>query len=309
MIAGKLLQLGEEEDFKSINKMVTGSGSNILYKGDFNGLLVHPDMKEIKITGDDSKSIFLRVGAGVEWDDLVAYTVDRGWGGLENLSLIPGCVGAAPVQNIGAYGSEAKDTIVKVEFVELEGGAEKSLSGEECKFGYRDSIFKNELKGKVAITFVTFCLSKEPVVNSNYADLTRALENIKNPTIKDVRSIVIDIRRAKLPDPAVIGNVGSFFKNPIISEELAISIQKDNPSLKIFPTSKGLCKVPAAWLIDNCGFKGKRFGNVGVHENQPLVLLAYEGAKGEELLALAYEIQQTVKDKFNIEIEPEVNIV
>jgi UDP-N-acetylmuramate dehydrogenase len=234
---------------------------------------------------------------------------DRGWGGLENLSLIPGCVGAAPVQNIGAYGSEAKDTIVKVEFVELAGGAVKSLKGDECKFGYRDSIFKNELKGKVAITFVTFSLSKVPVVNSSYADLTRALESIAQPTIKDVRNIVIDIRRTKLPDPAVVGNVGSFFKNPVIQEELALSIQKDNPSLKIFPAAKGFCKVPAAWLIDNCGFKGKRFGNVGVHENQPLVLLAYEGAKGEELLALAHEIQQAVKERFNIEIEPEVNIV
>jgi len=156
---------------------------------------------------------------------------------------------------------------------------------------------------------VTFSLSKVPVVNSSYADLTRALESIAQPTIKDVRNIVIDIRRTKLPDPAVVGNVGSFFKNPVIQEELALSIQKDNPSLKIFPAAKGFCKIPAAWLIDNCGFKGKRFGNVGVHENQPLVLLAYEGAKGEELLALAHEIQQAVKERFNIEIEPEVNIV
>ena len=305
----ELEELISTEDFKSIDKMVTGSGSNILFKGDYNGLLIHPDMKEIKITGDDENTVLLRVGAGVDWDDLVAYAVDRGWGGLENLSLIPGCVGAAPVQNIGAYGSEAKDTIVKVEFVELAGGAVKSLKGDQCKFGYRDSIFKNELKGKVAITFVTFSLSKVPVVNSSYADLTRALESIAQPTIKDVRNIVIDIRRTKLPDPLVVGNVGSFFKNPVISEELALSIQKDNPSLKIFPAAKGFCKVPAAWLIDSCGFKGKRFGNVGVHENQPLVLLAYEGAKGEELLDLAHEIQKAVKERFNIEIEPEVNIV
>lgn len=305
----ELVELVTAPDFISINKMVTGSGSNILYRGDFKGLVIHPDMREIKITRDDPDYIYLRVGAGVEWDELVAYAVDRGWGGIENLSLIPGCVGAAPVQNIGAYGSEAKDTIVDVEYVELSGGAIKTINAVDCKFGYRDSIFKNELKGLVAITFVTFRLTKNPKINANYADLERALEKIKDPSIKNVRDIVIDIRSAKLPDPSVVGNAGSFFKNPVISEELALSIQKDYPAFKTYPAGEGLCKASAAWLIDECGFKGKRFGNVGVHENQPLVLLAYEGAKGEELIALASEIRRAVKEKFNIEIEPEVNIV
>jgi UDP-N-acetylmuramate dehydrogenase len=296
------------EKFSALPKMVIGSGSNIVFNSDFEGLLIHPAMMEIKILKDDDKYIYLKVGAGVVWDHLVSYCVDRGWGGLENLSWIPGCVGSAPVQNIGAYGSEAKDSITEVEFVEIHAAKEFILKGEECRFGYRESIFKNELKGKVVITFVTFKLTKFPVINSNYTDVCDALKDYKTPSLQNLRDIIIGIRKRKLPDPSVIGNAGSFFKNPVIAEDLANSIKAKYPSLKLFPSSPGYCKISAGWLIEQCGFKGIRFGNVGVHLNQALVLLAYEGATGRELIDFSIKIQSTIKHKFGVEIEPEVNI-
>lgn len=305
----ELRELLLSPDFSPMNKLITGSGSNLLFTDDFHGVVIHPDMKDIRISGEDEKNIYLRAGAGVDWDFLVEYTTDRGWGGLENLSLIPGCVGASPVQNIGAYGAEAKDTIESVEYLELEGAEKRVLKASDCAFGYRDSIFKGELKGKVAITYVTFRLTKTPVINIDYADVTAALSSIPSPSISDVRRAVTEIRRAKLPDPSVVGNAGSFFKNPVISLELAKSIQAENPTLKIFPAGETTCKVPAAWLIEQCGFKGTRKGNVGVHDKQALVLLAYEGARGEELIALSDEIRAAVKEKFDIDIEPEVNIL
>lgn len=305
----ELRELLLSADFATMNKLVTGSGSNLLFTDDFHGVVIHPQMKDIRISGEDEKYVYLRSGAGVEWDFLVEYTTDRGWGGLENLSLIPGCVGASPVQNIGAYGAEAKDTIESVEYLELDGAEKRNLNTSDCDFGYRDSIFKRELKGRIVITYVTFRLTKTPVINIDYADVTAALSSIPSPSISDVRRVVTEIRKSKLPDPAVVGNAGSFFKNPVISLELAKSIQAENPTLKIFPADETTCKVPAAWLIEQCGFKGTRKGNVGVHDKQALVLLAYEGARGEELLALSGEIRAAVKEKFGIEIEPEVNIL
>ncbi len=304
----ELKRLLENQEYKNIPKMVIGSGSNILFSKDFDGLMIHPSMMEIKIVKDTDESVYLRAGAGVVWDDFVTYTVDRGWGGLENLSWIPGCVGAAPVQNIGAYGVEAKDSIYEVEFIDIDTLCENRIKGDECNFGYRDSIFKRELKSRVVITFVTFKLTKYPRINSNYADVSEALKGFEHPTLQNLRDIIIDIRKRKLPDPAVVGNAGSFFKNPVVPEEIALSVQAVNPTLRLFPSAPGFNKIPAAWLIEQCGFKGKRFGNVGVHSNQPLVLLAYEGAKGEELIELSSTICRTVKEKFGIDIEPEVNI-
>lgn len=304
----ELKTLLKDPEYLNIQKMVIGFGSNILFSGDFDGLLIHPSMTEIKIVKESEEFVYLRVGAGVKWDDLVTYAVDRGWGGLENLSWIPGCVGAAPVQNIGAYGVEAKDSISEVEFVNIYSACENKLKGKECRFGYRDSIFKRELKSKVVITFVTFKLTKYPLINSSYADVAEALKGFEHPSLQNLRDIIIDIRKRKLPDPAVVGNAGSFFKNPVISEKIANSILSDYPTLKRFTASPGYCKIPAAWLIEKCGFKGKRFGNVGVHANQPLVLLAYEGARGEELIELSEKIRQTVKERFGVDIEPEVNI-
>ena len=305
----ELIELFSVEELKNMERLVIGSGSNILFKGDFGGIVIHPDMVEISVEGDNEDAVLLRAGAGVEWDYLVNYTVDRGWGGLENLSLIPGCVGASPVQNIGAYGAEAADSIMSVRYFDTVKLQMVEIDGADCKFGYRDSIFKRELKGRTIITSVLFKLMKYPVINGNYADLSDSLSKIENPGIADIREIVCRIRESKLPDPKVIGNAGSFFKNPVISSEKASVLKDKYPSLKIFPVSDGLSKVPAAWLIDQCGFKGMRRGNVGVHENQALVLLAFDGAKGKELLDLADEIRTAVKERFDIDIEPEVNIV
>jgi|GEM_PF-4736 len=290
--------------------LLIGSGSNLLFSREFyDGLVIHPAMKDIAIASDNDEYIFLRVGAGVVWDELVEYCVDRGWGGLENLSGIPGCVGASPVQNVGAYGSEAKDSIDSVEFVYIETGEYGKLDNSECKFGYRDSIFKNELKSKVVVTYVIFRLSKYPVVNSSYADLSEALSALAEPSIYDVREAVIAVRSAKLPDPAEVGNAGSFFKNPIVEESVASKLREEYPGIKIYPAPKGYAKLPAAWLIDQCGFKGVRKGNVGVHDKQALVLITYPGATGEELIAFAEEIRNTVLDKFGVTIEPEVQFV
>ncbi len=304
----ELSELLSDPHFSSLQKMILGSGSNVLFTSDYDGLVIHPAMPEISVTGEDEKFIYIRVGAGVVWDDLVKYTVGDGWGGLENLSWIPGCVGAAPVQNIGAYGAEAKDTITEVEYTDITTGEEIVIKGEDCRFGYRDSIFKRELKSKTIITYVSFRLSKFPVINSDYADVNQALHGFDHPTLQNLRDIIIDIRRRKLPDPAEIGNAGSFFKNPVVSEDVANLIRLSHPTLKIFPATEGFCKIPAAWLIEQCGFKGKQYGNVGVHSIQPLVLLAYKGAKGEELIRLSDMIRKTVFEKFGVEIEPEVNV-
>ncbi len=304
----EVIALLKDKRFASLTKWVTGSGSNILFNGDFKGLVIRPDIMDISITGKEGDYIYVTSGAGVEWDSLVEWCVDRGWGGLENLSLIPGCVGASPVQNIGAYGCEVKDTIVRVEFVDMETCNVRTLRADECRFGYRDSIFKHELRGKTVITSVTFKLTLNPVPDISYKDVSERLSHIQNPNIGDVRKAIMDIRREKLPDPAITGNAGSFFKNPVIPESVAKRLSDENPSLKLFPASPSFSKIPAAWLIEQCGFKGIREGNVGVHPNQALVLVAFEGATGEEILSLAQKIKRAVKTRFNIDIEMEVNV-
>lgn len=305
---GELKSLLSDDSYLTIPKMVMGAGSNILFRGDYEGLIIHPSIKDIRIIDEDINHVYIRAGAGVVWDNLVQYTVDRGWGGMENLSSIPGCTGAAPVQNIGAYGAEAKDIIFEVEFLYYDGIVERDLSCEECDFGYRDSIFKRELKGRGVITYVTFRLSKRPSINAGYEDVRQALNDVGEPTISQVRSVISSIRARKLPDPAVIGNVGSFFKNPVVNKTIALNLKETYQDLKLFPSGEDAYKLPAAWLIDKCGFKGTRTGNVGVHANQALVLLAYEGATGEELINLSKTIIKTVKERFNVDIEPEVNI-
>ncbi len=304
----QLKLLLSDDIYRYVPKMVIGAGSNILFKSDFDGLIIFPAIKDIKILREDADFIYLRAGAGVVWDNLVEFAVDRGWGGMENLSSIPGCTGAAPVQNIGAYGAEAKDIIFLVEFLQYDGLVENKLSSGECGFGYRDSIFKRELKGKGVITYVTFRLSKRPSINAGYEDVRQALNNADQPTISQVRSVISSIRSRKLPDPAVVGNVGSFFKNPVVHKTVALHLKELYQDLKLFPAGEDTYKLPAAWLIDKCGFKGTRTGNVGVHANQALVLLAYEGATGEELINLSETIIKTVKERFNVDIEPEVNI-
>ncbi len=301
-------ELLNDSRFTSMQKRFIGSGSNPLFSGDYSGLVIHPAIKEISITEISETTIKLKVGAGVEWDRFVAYCVDRGWGGVENLSGIPGCVGASPVQNIGAYGSEAKDSIVWVDYIDIRTLQECRIRAAECRFGYRESIFKQELKGETIITFVTFELSLNPVVNTTYADVKERLSSSGNPSIYDIRKAILDIRAAKLPDPAEVGNAGSFFKNPIVEESFALQLKESNPTLRLYPSAPGYTKIPAAWLIEQCGFKGVREKNVGVHQNHALVLLAYEGATGKELLEFAQKIKRTVKARFSIDIDMEVNV-
>ncbi len=305
----EIKSLLEDKRFMALPLQIVGSGSNLLFNGNFNGLVIHPNIREIEIVENDGENVFIRVGAGVIWDDFVEWCVERGWGGVENLSYIPGCVGASPVQNIGAYGAEVKDAITKVEYLEVETKKEKYLSNEECKFGYRDSVFKNELRGKAIITYVTYRLSLSPVPDTSYKDVAELMADIPNPSVYDVRKAIIGIRKEKLPDPSQIGNAGSFFKNPLIHESYGEELKRQYPNLKLFPAITPMVKIPAAWLIEQCGFKGIREGNVGVHPNQALVLLAYEGATGEELLSFAEKIKRTVKIRFNIDIEMEVEVI
>ena len=289
--------------------IVLGSGSNMLFTKDYDGLVICPSMNYIYISGESESKIFLKVGAGVEWDNFVEYCCDRGWGGVENLSLIPGRVGASPVQNIGAYGSEVADSIISVNYFDSLEKRVLSLQNDECDFGYRNSIFKTSLKGRAIITEVTFALDKIPVIKSDYADVERALDGVENPSVSDIRRAIISIRESKLPDPKVVGNCGSFFKNPVIAADKALSLKSLYPDLKLYPAGEGQFKIPAAWLIERCGFKGIKDGNVGVHDKQALVLLAYEGATGDELLELANKIRAAVSASFDTDIEPEVNII
>lgn len=305
----EVIEIFKDDSLNHKPILVLGSGSNILFTEDFHGIVVSPSMKDISISDDSTDNVYLKVGAGVDWDFFVEYCCDRGWGGVENLSLIPGNVGASPVQNIGAYGSEAADSIHEVEYFDIDKKEFVVIKGSSCKFGYRESIFKRDLKGKAIITHVTFKLSKIPVLNTGYADVELAMKDVINPSISDVRRAIVNIRRNKLPDTKEIGNCGSFFKNPVVNMELAIRLKNEYPSLKVYPAGNNFAKLPAAWLIENCGFKGMREGNVGVHDKQALVLLAYKGATGNELLELAKKIRAAVFSKFEIDIEPEVNII
>lgn len=285
-----------------------GGGSNLLFTGNYDGTVLHSAIKGISITDETDNNIFVRVGSGVVWDDFVAYCCKRNWGGVENLSLIPGEVGASAVQNIGAYGSEAKDTIVLVEAVELCSGQQRVLGNAECNYAYRQSIFKQELKGKYAITYVTYKLSKKPELKLDYGNIRSVLQGKENISISDVRQAIIDIRNAKLPDPSVQGNAGSFFMNPVVSREKFLSIQKDYPQMPFYEVEDGV-KIPAGWMIEQCGWKGRALGRAGVHDKQALVLVNLGGATSNEIIALSDAVCKSVKDKFGIDIHPEVNFI
>lgn len=309
----ELRELCSSRIFNENRTLFLGGGSNILFLHDFEGLVVH--MAITGITAEDLDDRYVRVtaGAGVIWDDLVRYCVERGYGGIENLTLIPGTVGAAPIQNIGAYGTELESVFDELEAWDLEAGKFVKFSKKACRFGYRDSYFKNEGKGLYLITSVTLRLSKEPVLNLNYGAIRQVLEenglDAKNATIADVSRVVEQIRRSKLPDPKKIGNSGSFFKNPIVPEEQYLALKDKYEDIPAYPAGKGLVKVPAGWLIEQCGFKGKRCGNVGVHNRQALVLVNHGGATGREVFELAEMIREQVMDRFGINLEHEVNII
>lgn len=287
-----------------------GGGSNLLFKGDFDGTVLHSAIKGIQVylgIGENDE-VVVRVGAGEVWDDFVAWAVSNGYGGVENLSLIPGEVGASAVQNIGAYGVEAKDVIAKVEAIDLQSGAFRSFGVDECGYAYRQSIFKNELKGRYAITHVTYRLQKHPQLRLDYGNLLAVLSGKENITVEYVRQAIIDIRNAKLPDPKVLGNAGSFFMNPVVSREKFLALQKDYPQMPFYEVEGGV-KIPAGWMIDQCGWKGKSLGRAAVHDKQALVLVNLGGATSDEIVTLCETICRDVREKFGIDIHPEVNLI
>ncbi|GAA3564559.1 UDP-N-acetylmuramate dehydrogenase [Snuella lapsa] len=293
-------------------KLILGGGSNILLTKDLEMLVMHLNIKGISIVSENADFVTVKAHAGENWHDFVQWCLARDFGGLENLSLIPGNVGTAPIQNIGAYGVELKDRFVSCEAISLETGTFKTFLKAACHFGYRNSIFKNEAKGKYIITSVTFRLTKRHhKINIGYGSISEKLDTmaITKPTIQDVAKAVIDIRENKLPNPQIIGNSGSFFKNPVISKKHFQKLSESFNNIPSYPASDTEVKVPAGWLIEKAGFKGKHFGNYGVHKNQALVLVNYGNASGTDILKLSKLIQSTVKRLFDISLEAEVNIL
>jgi UDP-N-acetylmuramate dehydrogenase len=292
--------------------LVLGAGSNVLFTKDYEGLVLLNRCKGIEVEQENSEHVWLRCGAGEVWDKVVEYAVHNNWGGIENLSIIPGCCGAAPMQNIGAYGVELNTVFESLEALEIKTGKIRQFTASQCEFGYRESIFKHKVKGQFIITSLLLRLTKEKhYLNLQYGAINEILmrAEIKNPDIRAVRQAVIEIRTSKLPNPAELGNAGSFFKNPEISTELFSDIQAQYPSAPHYPLDNGMIKIPAGWMIEQCGWKGKKVGQTGAHANQALVLVNYGAAKGEEIYSLAMDIKASVFEKFKVEINPEVNII
>ena len=297
-------------DFKT--KFILGGGSNMLLTKNIEGLVIQVNLKGITIEKETESHVFVKAQAGENWHEFVLYCIENGYGGIENMSLIPGNVGTAPIQNIGAYGVELKDSFVSCEALNKETGAVETFKKDECEFGYRESIFKSRCKGQYVILNVTFQLTKNNhQLSLDYGAIKSELEErgIKNATIKDISNAVIAIRQSKLPDPKEIGNSGSFFKNPVVSSEVYGQLKNQFPTIPHYTVNETQVKIPAGWLIETAGFKGKTFGNYGVHKKQALVLVNYGGAKGSDIYQLALLIQTTVKRLFGIELETEVNII
>jgi UDP-N-acetylmuramate dehydrogenase len=303
-------QLITMDEFKNHPRLIIGGGSNMLLTQDIDGLVIKNNLLGKDILEEDEEVVTVKIMSGENWHETVVWATDHGWGGFENLALIPGSVGATPVQNIGAYGVEIKDTIDRVGVIDMQTGELKELINADCNFGYRDSIFKNQAKGKYFITYVIFKLSKIASLNTDYGVLKNQLQEmgIETPTMQNVRDAVIAIRKSKLPDPKLIGNAGSFFKNPVVSETDFKRLEQDYPDMPFFDAEQGV-KIPAGWLIEQCGWKGKRVGNVGVHEKQALVLVNYGNATGQEIKKLSEDIQKSVHDTFGIRLESEVNMI
>ncbi len=298
--------------FQQLPKFILGGGSNILLTQDFAGLVIKNDIKGIRLLSEDDQHIWLEVGAGENWHEFVMYCVAQGYAGIENLSLIPGTVGAAPIQNIGAYGVELRDVFIELNALNLQTRKTQIFTNEECQFAYRDSIFKNTHKNKYAILSVTLRLNKKPTFHVNYGNIQEMLEKmgIKEFSIKAVSDAVIAIRRSKLPDPKELGNAGSFFKNPIIQMTHFSELQKRFPQAPSFSTENPeAIKVPAGWLIEQCGWKGKRFGDIGVYEKQALIIVNFGNARGKDIQDLAQKIQSSVQHEFGIDLIPEVNFI
>lgn len=291
---------------------ILGGGSNMLLTQDIDALVIHVNLKGIEVVNQDENTVQVKAMAGENWHNFVQYCIEKNYGGIENLSLIPGNVGTTPIQNIGAYGVEIKDTMISCEAIEIATGELKTFSNSDCHFAYRESIFKGALKGQYVIVSVTFGLTKKDhILHTAYGDITAELasRNIIVPTIKEVGEAITAIRQSKLPDPKVLGNSGSFFKNPIIPKAQFNTLQEKHPNMPHYVVSDTEVKVPAGWLIEQCGLKGSRFGDAGVHARQALVIVNYGNATGRELLDLSKKVQQTVLDTFGIAIEAEVNVI
>jgi UDP-N-acetylmuramate dehydrogenase len=293
------------------NHLILGGGSNILFTNHFDGLVLKNEIKGIELVKEDDEFVYLRAGAGENWHQFVMYCVSRNWGGVENLSLIPGNVGASPMQNIGAYGAEIKDTVEEVNSFHINDGSLVAFTNKGCEFGYRESVFKRKYKNQFVILTVTFKLRKHPVLNTSYGAINQELEQMGDEaiTVKKISQAVINIRSSKLPDPKEIGNAGSFFKNPGISKDQYQALQVKHPGIIGYANPDGTVKIAAGWLIEQCGWKGYRKGDAGCHAKQALVLVNYGKATGSEILALSKQIKQSVFEKFAVQLETEVNIV
>ena len=311
--ADRLIEFANEDELKSALTgavkplLFMGGGSNLLFLNNFAGTVFHSVIDDIDIVAEDDNSVSVRVGSGVVWNDFVAYCVEKGWWGVENLSLIPGEVGASAVQNIGAYGVEVKDVLQSIEAISVDDLSKRIFTNEECNYGYRDSIFKNSLKGKYVITYVTYRLSKIANPNIGYGALKSVLS--ENPSLKEIRDTIIAVRNSKLPDPKVYGNAGSFFMNPVIPMEQFVELQSRYPEIPSYPASEGYIKVPAGWLIEKSGWKGKSLGNAAVYEKQALVLINRGGATGMEIKHLADTVIADVQKIFGITLHAEVNYI
>lgn len=295
--------------WKEEKYLILGGGSNLLFQNDFDGLIIHPNVPGINSIKEDRQNVWLEVGAGVVWDEFVEYCVVSELGGIENLSLIPGSVGAAPVQNIGAYGREASQFIETVIGLDLETLETKQISAEDCGFGYRDSIFKTKLKNRFVVTSVIFKLEKFPEFEMSYGLVEQEVKKLGGASLRNIRKAIIDIRNSKLPDPEVYGNAGSFFKNPVVDGYIVSNLKAEYADMPVYPADGDKLKLAAGWLIDQCGWKGFRAGDAGVHEKQALVIINHGNATGEELFKLSEKIKASVKEKFGICLEREVNVI
>lgn len=306
-----VMELAEHVQKKGLKLTILGGGSNVLFTRDVKGLVVLNRITGIDLIGEDENHWFVRAGAGVVWHEFVEYAIKEGWAGVENLALIPGMVGASPMQNIGAYGVEIESVVDHLIAVHLPTGELHRFDRSDCQFAYRESVFKRKLKGQYMICYVVYRLRKTPDFNTSYGAITKELERqgISDLSIRAVADAVIAIRRSKLPDPKEIGNAGSFFKNPVVSLEQYDAIAEVHPELPHYPAGKGKVKLAAGWLIDQCGWKGFREGDYGVHKHQALVLVNYGGATGKEVFHLSQQILENVEDRFGVKLEREVNIL
>ncbi len=307
----QLQQLLRDPRWTATPKWILGGGSNVLFTHDVDALVIRNEINGIEVVDEDDDQVMLRVGAGENWHGFVLHCVENGYGGVENLSLIPGTVGAAPMQNIGAYGVEIKDIFENLQAVETATGVLRTFDATDCAFGYRESVFKTTLKDKYIITSVTFRLRKKPVYNISYGDIQKTLDEmgVTEHSVRAISESVIKIRQSKLPDPAQIGNAGSFFKNPEIQKGQFEALKADFPALPGYPVGDDKVKVPAGWLIEQAGWKGHRAGAVGVHDRQALVLVHHGGGTGQQIKELAAEVQASVEEKFGIKLTAEVNFV